>query len=55
MVGVMVCGSRSITDVSWVENQIVNYLKEIYTDDLDFIIINGKARDVDSITREWGQ
>lgn len=53
MVGVMVCGSRSITDVSWVENQIVKYLKEIYTDDLDFIIINGKARGVDSIAREW--
>ena len=32
MVGVMVCGSRTITDVKWVETQIVNYLKEVYAD-----------------------
>ena len=30
MVGVMVCGSRTITDVKWVETQIVNYLKEVH-------------------------
>ena len=28
----MVCGSRTITDVKWVETQIVNYLKEVYAD-----------------------
>ena len=32
MAGVMVCGSRTITDVKWVETQIVNYLKEVYAD-----------------------
>ena len=42
----MVCGSRTITDVKWVETQIVNYLKEVYADqekrfgqgDMDFIV-----------------
>lgn len=46
MVGVMVYGSRTITDVKWVETQIVNYLKEAYADrekrfgqgDMDFTI-----------------
>ena len=28
----MVCGSRTITDVKWIETQIVNYLKEVYAD-----------------------
>ena len=61
MVGVMVCGSRTITDVKWVETQIVNYLKEVYADqekrfgqgDMDFIIIQGLARGVDMIAKEW--
>ena len=60
MVGVMVCGSRTITDVKWVETQIVNYLKEVYADqekrfgqgDMDFIIIQGFARGVDMIAKE---
>ena len=63
MVGVMVCGSRTITDVKWVETQIVNYLKEVYADqekhfgqgDMDFIIIQGLARGVDMIAKEWGK
>ena len=57
----MVCGSRTITDVKWVETQIVNYLKEVYADqekrfgqgDMDFIIIQGLARGVDIIAKEW--
>ena len=61
MVGVMVCGSRTITDVKWVETQIVNYLKEVYADqekrfgqgDMDFIIIQGLACGVDIIAKEW--
>ena len=61
MVGVMVYGSRTITDVKWVETQIVNYLKEVYADqekrfgqgDMDFIIIQGLARGVDIIVKEW--
>lgn len=56
----MVCGSRTITDVKWVETQIVNYLKEVYADkekrfgqgDMDFIIIQGLARGVDMIAKE---
>lgn len=60
MVGVMVCGSRTITDVKRVETQIVNYLKEVYADqekrfgqgDMDFIIIQGLARGVDMIAKE---
>lgn len=55
----MVCGSRTITDVKWVETQIVNYLKEVYADqekrfgqgDMDFIIIQGLARGVDTVDR----
>lgn len=61
MVGVMVCGSRNITDAAWVENQITNYLKEVYYDqekkfgngDMDFIIIQGLARGVDMIAKSW--
>ncbi len=55
MVGVMVCGSRSITDVTWVERQIVEYLKEIYSGDMDFIIINGLAKGVDMIAKNWAE
>ena len=61
MVAVIVCGSRTITDVAWVENQIVNYLKEVYADqekkfgygDMDFIIIQGLAKGVDMIAKNW--
>lgn len=61
MVGVMVCGSRNITDTAWVESQITNYLKEVYYDqekkfgngDMDFIIIQGLARGVDMIAKSW--
>ena len=61
MVGVMVCGSRTITDVPWIEHQIEEYLKFIYKDqeakygtgDRDFVIIQGLARGVDKIAKDW--
>lgn len=61
MIGVMVCGSRTITDVSWVEKQIIDYLKEIDAEhqkkfgssDRDFIIIQGLAKGVDMIAKNF--
>jgi hypothetical protein len=61
MVGVMVCGSRTITDVPWIEHQIEEYLKFVYKDqeakygtgDRDFVIIQGLARGVDKIAKDW--
>lgn len=61
MIGVMVCGSRTITDVPWVEKQIISYLKEIDAEhqqkfgssDRDFIIIQGLAKGVDMIAKNF--
>ena len=60
MVGIMVCGSRTITDVPWIEHQIEEYLKYVYKDqeakysmgDRDFVIIQGLAKGVDIIAKE---
>ncbi len=63
MVSLMVCGSRNIQNVKWIEHQIVESLKEVYSDqkrkfgfgDTDFVIIQGVAKGVDKIAKDWAE
>ena len=52
----LVCGSRSITDLEWVGNQIETYiLNDLQLSFSDITIIEGEAVGVDSIAKVWGQ
>ena len=47
----MVCGSRSITDKKWICNTIEKYVNDKKIE--DFTLIEGGAKGVDQIAREW--
>lgn len=49
----MVCGSRTITDKDWIFKQIEDYIKELKAEDL--VIIQGLAKGVDIIAKEWAE
>ena len=54
---VLVCGSRSITNKSWVHAQIEKYVQELKssspTNLTNPVLIEGEARGVDSLAKEY--
>lgn len=49
----MVCGSRSITDTTWVFEQIDNLIKEKSINLSDLILVDGGAKGVDTYAAHW--
>lgn len=53
MTKILICGSRSISDTKFINQQINLYLKELSLDIKEVVIIEGGARGVDTIAKYW--
>lgn len=53
MTKLLVCGSRSITDSTWVSSQISELVAEKAFSLLDLTLIEGGAKGVDALAKTW--
>jgi len=52
---ILVCGSRSIVDETWIFSQIDNWVSELGVEKSELCLINGAAKGVDSVAAKWAQ